>query len=153
MLRLLESVCGESRPLRLEGGTRKPTVEILQGGCLPYGDISACFDSLSHDILLSTLAEHIHDGRFLRLIRELLKAGYLEIGNWNRTLSGAPQGSIIGPILSNIYLNKLDTFVEEQLIPAHTRGERRRPTCVFDVSTLLFNENGNREKLRKSNQT
>jgi group II intron reverse transcriptase/maturase len=66
------------------------------------GDISACFDSLSHDILLDTLAEHIHDGRLLRLIRSLLKAGYLEDWKWNRTLSGAPQGSIIGPILSNI---------------------------------------------------
>src|SRR5215469_6116047 len=82
------------------------------------GDISACFDSLSHDILLDTLAEHIHDGRFLRLIRELLKAGYLEDWKWNRTLSGAPQGSIIGPILSNIYLSKLDAYVEGMLIPA-----------------------------------
>ncbi len=42
------------------------------------GDISACFDSLSHDLLLDMLADHIHDGRFLRLIRSLLKAGYLE---------------------------------------------------------------------------
>ncbi|MBO0795014.1 MAG: group II intron reverse transcriptase domain-containing protein [Ktedonobacteraceae bacterium] len=58
------------------------------------GDISACFDSLSHDILLDTLAEHIHDGRFLQLVRGLLKAGYLEDWKWNRTLSGAPQGSI-----------------------------------------------------------
>jgi group II intron reverse transcriptase/maturase len=89
------------------------------------GDISACFDSLSHDILLDTLAEHIHDGRFLRLIRELLKAGYLEDWKWNRTLSGAPQGSIIGPILSNIYLSKLDAYVEETLIPAYTKGDRR----------------------------
>ena len=40
-------------------------------------------------LLLETLAEHIHDGRFLRLIRELLKAGYLEDWKWNRTLSGA----------------------------------------------------------------
>jgi len=52
------------------------------------GDISACFDSLSHDIVLETLAEHIHDGRFLQLIRGLLKAGYLEDWKWNRTLSG-----------------------------------------------------------------
>jgi group II intron reverse transcriptase/maturase len=89
------------------------------------GDISACFDSLSHDILLDTLAEHIHDGRFLRLMRELLKAGYLEDWKWNRTLSGAPQGSIFGPILSNIYLSKLDAFVEETLIPTYTRGDRR----------------------------
>src|SRR6266700_161628 len=95
------------------------------------GDISACFDSLSHDIVLETLAEHIHDGRFLRLIRGLLKAGYLEDWQWNRTLSGAPQGSIIGPILSNIYLSKLDAFVEKTLILAYTRGERRRANPLY----------------------
>jgi len=44
------------------------------------GDIAACFDNLSHDLLLDTLAQSIHDGRFLQLIRNLLKAGYLE--NW-----------------------------------------------------------------------
>jgi group II intron reverse transcriptase/maturase len=95
------------------------------------GDISACFDSLSHDLLLQTLAEHIHDGRFLRLIRELLKAGYLEDWKWNRTLSGAPQGSIIGPILSNIYLSKFDAFVEKTLIPTYTRGDRRQANSVY----------------------
>ena len=95
------------------------------------GDISACFDSLSHKLLLDTLAEHIHDGRFSRLICKLLKAGYLEDWRWNRTLSGAPQGSIIGPILSNIYLSKLDTFVEETLIPAFTKGKRRQANPTY----------------------
>jgi len=79
----------------LEGGTRKPTVEILQGGwCLPYGDISKCFDALSHELLLSILRETIKDERFLRLISGLLKAGYLEDWRWNQTYSGSPQGSI-----------------------------------------------------------
>jgi len=95
------------------------------------GDISACFDSLSHDIVLETLAEHIHDGRFLQLIRGLLKAGYLEDWKWNRTFSGAPQGSIIGPILSNISLSHLDTSVETTLIPAYTKGDRRKPNAAY----------------------
>ncbi len=102
------------------------------------GDISACFDSLSHDLLLDMLAEHIHDGRFLQLIRSLLKAGYLEDWKWNRTFSGAPQGSIIGPILSNIYLSKFDAFVEETLIPAYTKGERRRANPAYSrIDTAL----------------
>jgi group II intron reverse transcriptase/maturase len=102
------------------------------------GDISACFDNLSHDLLLDTLAKYIHDGRFLQLMRRLLKAGYLEHWKWNRTLSGAPQGSIIGPILSNIVLSHLDTFVEHALIPAYTRGERRKanPTYTHLTSTI-----------------
>jgi len=56
------------------------------------GDIKACFESLSHEILLAALAEHIHDGRFLRLMRGLLQAGYLEEWKYHTTLSGAPQG-------------------------------------------------------------
>lgn len=90
------------------------------------GDISACFDSLDHEVLLSTLSEKIHDGRFMHLIRELLQAGYLQDWKYNRTLSGTPQGGIVSPILANIYLDRLDTFVEEQLIPAYTRGKVRR---------------------------
>jgi group II intron reverse transcriptase/maturase len=95
------------------------------------GDISACFDNLSHELLLDTLAKYIHDGRFLQLIRRLLKAGYLEQWKWNRTLSGAPQGAIIGPLFSNIVLSHLDTFVEHTLIPAYTRGERRKANPAY----------------------
>jgi retron-type reverse transcriptase len=58
------------------------------------GDISDCFGSLDHQVLLSILAEHILDNRFLRLIKQMLKAGYLEDWVWNATLSGAPQGSL-----------------------------------------------------------
>ena len=52
------------------------------------GDISDCFGSFSHDILLGILAEKIHDNRFLRLIRNMLKAGYLEDWEYHDTLSG-----------------------------------------------------------------
>jgi group II intron reverse transcriptase/maturase len=102
------------------------------------GDISACFDNLSHDLLLDTLAKYLHDGRFLQLIRSLLKAGYLENWKWNRTLSGAPQGSILGPIFSNLVLSHLDTFVENTLIPAYTRGERRKANPAYTrLSSLI----------------
>ena len=67
--------------------------------------------------MLSMLAERIHDGRFLRLLRNMLKAGYLEDWVWNATLVGAPQGGVVSPILSNIYLDRLDKFVETVLIP------------------------------------
>jgi retron-type reverse transcriptase len=89
------------------------------------GDIADCFGSLDHDILLRILAEKIHDQRFLRLIRNMLKAGYLEDWEYHETLSGSPQGGVVSPILSNIYLNELDEFVERELIPQHTQGKRR----------------------------
>jgi hypothetical protein len=47
--------------------------------------------------MLSTLAEHIRDGRFLQLIERMLKAGYLEDWRWHATLSGSPQGGIATP--------------------------------------------------------
>jgi hypothetical protein len=90
------------------------------------GDITDCFGKIDHDILIGILAEHIHDNRFLRLIRNMLKAGYLDDWVYHETLSGTPQGGVLSPLLSNIYLNKLDQHVERELIPRYTRGEQRK---------------------------
>ena len=87
------------------------------------GDISDCFGSLDHSIMVSILAEKIHDGRFLRLIGGLLRAGYLEDWRYHRTLSGAPQGGVVSPVLSNIYLDRLDTYIEQTLLPAYNQGD------------------------------
>jgi len=95
------------------------------------GDIAQCFDRLDHQVMLDTLSEKIHDSRLLRLIRNMLQAGYLEDWVWNATLSGAPQGGVISPILSSIYLHRLDTFVETVLLPEYTRGGRRRHNPAY----------------------
>src|SRR6201995_2939629 len=89
------------------------------------GDISDCFGSLDHQVMVSILAEKIHDNRFLRLIRNMLKAGYLEDWEWNATLSGVPQGGVVSPVLSNIYLDRMDKFAETTLMPEYTRGKAR----------------------------
>ena len=96
------------------------------------GDISDCFGSLDHEILLGILSEKIHDQRFLRLIRNMLKSGYLEEWEYHDTLSGSPQGGVVSPILSNIYLHKLDEFVERELIPQYTRGARRKGNPEYE---------------------
>jgi group II intron reverse transcriptase/maturase len=102
------------------------------------GDISDCFGSLDHEVMLSTLAEKIHDGRFLQLIDRMLKAGYLEDWRWNDTLSGAPQGGVASPVLSNIYLDRFDQFVEQQLIPDYDRGRRRSKNPAYqDVENRI----------------
>jgi len=90
------------------------------------GDISQCFDRLDHQVMLETLGEKIQDNRLLRLIGQMLQAGYLEDWVWNATLSGAPQGGVLSPCLSNIYLDRLDKFVETVLMPENTRGTFRR---------------------------
>jgi hypothetical protein len=83
--------------------------------------------------MLGILGENIHDNRFLRLVRNMLQAGYLEDWTWNATLSGAPQGGVVSPILSNIYLHKLDRFVETVLIPENTRGVRRKGNPAYET--------------------
>jgi group II intron reverse transcriptase/maturase len=95
------------------------------------GDITNCFGSLDHEVMLSILAGKIHDNRFLRLIKQMLQAGYLEDWVWNATLSGAPQGGVVSPVLSNIYLHRLDVFVETVLIPEYTRGKRRASNPAY----------------------
>ena len=90
------------------------------------GDIAGCFNNIQHKILMAILAEKLHDKRFLRLIRNLLQAGYLDEWQYHATLSGTPQGGVVSPILANIYLDALDTFVEQTLIPEYTQGTARR---------------------------
>jgi group II intron reverse transcriptase/maturase len=102
------------------------------------GDISDCFGSFDHEILLGILAEKIHDQRFLRLIRNMLKAGYMEEWDYHDTLSGVPQGGVVSPVLSNIYLHKLDEFVGQELIPQYTRGALRAANPAYRQADALL---------------
>src|SRR4051794_7276073 len=101
-------------------------------------DIADCFGTLDHDLMVKILSGKIHDNRFLRLVRNMLTAGYLEDWTWGTTLSGAPQGGVASPVLSSIYLHKLDRFVETELIPEYTRGRRRtRNPAYLDLQNQL----------------
>jgi len=95
------------------------------------GDIKGFFDNIDHDILLAMLGEKIHDNRFLRLMDNLLKAGYCEEWKKYATLSGTPQGGIISPILANIYLDRLDRYIAEELIPDNTKGTTRKHNVEY----------------------
>ena len=95
------------------------------------GDIKGCFDNIDHHILRNILRENIHDNRFLRLIEGALKAGYCEDWTYHPSLSGSPQGGIFSPILSNIYLDKLDKFVEKTLIPEYTKSDKRETNPAY----------------------
>jgi hypothetical protein len=89
------------------------------------GHIADCLGSLDHDLMVTILSEKILDNRFLRLVRHMLTAGYLEDWKWGATLSGAFRGGVASPILSSIYLHQPDQFVETVVIPKYTRGGRR----------------------------
>jgi group II intron reverse transcriptase/maturase len=95
------------------------------------GDISKCFDSFDHGVMVKILREYIEDERFIRLTENLLTAGYMENWRWNATLSGTPQGSGLSPLMSNLYLNEFDKFVEQKLIPQFHQGEKRRRNAEY----------------------
>lgn len=77
------------------------------------GDIKKCFDTIPHDKLINLLEMKIKDKRFVNLIRKAINAGYMFERNIKFDIIDTPQGSIISPILANIYLDQLDKFVEE----------------------------------------
>jgi RNA-directed DNA polymerase len=68
-------------------------------------DIQGFFDHLSHEWLVKFVQHRVADRRMLRLIQKWLKAGVLEDGEWTDTTMGTPQGSVVSPILANIYLH------------------------------------------------
>jgi len=78
------------------------------------GDITDCFGSMPHGVILNCLRKRIKDERFIDLIRKMLQAGVMEAGNFDPSFSGTPQGGIASPILANIVLHEFDTWMETQ---------------------------------------
>jgi len=91
------------------------------------GDIKGYFDNVNHDTLLRILSKHITDKRFLHLIGQFLKAGYVEDWKYNQTLAGVPQGGTLSPVLSNIYLDELDRAMVA-ISTEFSQGKRRKAT-------------------------
>lgn len=77
-------------------------------------DIEKYFDTVNHDKLISILREQVNDSATLHLIRSFLRAGVMEEGLMHATDEGVPQGGCISPVLSNIYLDKLDKELESR---------------------------------------
>ena len=77
------------------------------------GDIEACFDSFDHQTVINLLRRRIDDEALISLMWKFLKAGYMEQWKFEKTYDGVPQGSGISPILSNIYLTELDSFMND----------------------------------------
>ncbi len=95
------------------------------------GDIKGCFDNIDHHRLIELVKKRVSDSRFLNLLWKALKAGHMEFRNtFSINLSGTPQGSIVSPILANIYLHELDCFVTK-LKTEYERGEKRRPNPFY----------------------
>jgi len=94
-------------------------------------DIEGFYDHIDPEVLLTILAKDIKDQRFLKLIRQLLQAGYWEDWKFHNTYSGVPQGNVVSPLLANLVLNELDRFVEQELLPHYNKGIERRRNPVY----------------------
>ena len=86
--------------------------------CILEADIQSFFDSIEHSKLQAMIAERVPDGSIRRLVGTCLRVGILDGGAWERPEGGAPQGSILSPLLGNIYLHHvLDRWFESEVRP------------------------------------
>lgn len=89
--------------------------QLQHGGCwIVDADIADFFSTLDHEILLDRVADRVADGRVLSLLRQMLTAGVLRDGIYERTVAGTPQGGVASPLLSNIYLHVFDERMAQQ---------------------------------------
>jgi RNA-directed DNA polymerase len=100
-------------------------------------DLSKCFDRLDHELILEGVNRKVSDGSVLRLIKKFLTAGVMKDGAWEETDIGSPQGGVISPLLTNIYLDRFDQemkrrgirivrYADDILIFARTHREARK---------------------------
>lgn len=75
-------------------------------------DLSKCFDTLDHDLILAAFSRRIKDGSVLGLLRLFLKSGVMTGEGWQASEVGSPQGGVISPLIANVYLDAFDQFMK-----------------------------------------
>jgi group II intron reverse transcriptase/maturase len=114
----------------------KQTMDI-RGGWVLEIDIEGYFDAIEPRELQRMLRQRIRDGVVLRLVGKWLKAGVLEEGRHHRPETGSPQGGVISPVLSNLYLHEVLDLWFEEIVKPHLRG-RGALIRYADDGVLLF---------------
>lgn len=97
------------------------------------GNVRGCFRGVNHELLIGIMKEKICDERFLNLVRKFLKCGYVEKEMDTRnSVIGTPRGGVLSPTLTNIYLHKLDIYVDS-LQKAYEQGQRQRANPAYQT--------------------
>lgn len=101
-------------------------------------DIKGFFDNINHKKMIELLEKKIDDIRFITLVKDMLKAGYIEDWTLHKTYSGTPQGGIVSPILANVYLHELD-MVMQDIQKQYNKGERRQALPEYrKITSRIF---------------
>lgn len=74
-------------------------------------DLSRCFDTLDHGLILRAFRKRIKDGSILGLLEKFLKSGVMTGAGWQASETGSPQGGVISPLIANVYLDAFDQFM------------------------------------------
>lgn len=119
----------------------------MGGGWVLDVDVSSFFDTMDHGVLRDLLRRRVTDGVVVRLIGKWLQAGVLEEGVVTHPESGSPQGGVISPLLSNIYLHEVfDRWWVAEVLP-RMRG-RALAVRYADDLVLAFSEQADAERVR-----
>lgn len=105
------------RPARGAKDALRRVDSLLKSGHVHVvdADLKSYFDTVDHGMLMELVEGKVADGDTLELLRRFLKAGVMETAQgWSPTESGTPQGAVVSPLLSNLYLDGLDRLMEER---------------------------------------
>lgn len=107
-------------------------------------DLSKCFDTLDHELIIQFVRKRITDGSILNLIRMFLKSGVMIDSNWKQSEIGSPQGGVISPLLSNIYLDEFDQEMKKR--------EHRIVRYADDILIFCTSKSGAQNALKVASQ-
>ena len=124
------------------------------------GDIRGCFDNINHSKLASLLETRVKDKNLMDLYWKAVRADYINNGHVEpHSLTGVPQGGVLSPLLSNVFMHELDRYVNENILPdynkrSNIKGSRQNPAYTAALKNLKrARSTGDGKAIRQAERT